>query len=132
MLVRGSSDLSALRERIAIPAFLQGRWAAARHTPRSVTGFERSPIELVIWVPVTDWATIADVVGPEGPSATIALHVDAAREIVADQLSGLLVEGYHVRVTGPSYPAVVFEGGGFSQGRAVRVDGGLLVGLTSA
>ena len=132
MLVRGCSDLAALRERIAIPASLHGRWAAARQAPRTVAGFERSPVELVLWVPVTDWSAIAEVVGPEGPLATVALHIDAAREVAAEQLAGLLVEGFHVRVTGASYPARVFEGGGFSHGRAVRVEGGLLVGLTSA
>ncbi|KAB2897113.1 MAG: hypothetical protein F9K40_13400 [Kofleriaceae bacterium] len=132
MLVRGCSDLSALRERIAIPPSLHGRWAAGRHTPRGVVGFERSPIELVLWVPVDDWSSVASTVGPEGPDTTIALHVYAAREVAAAQIAGRLVEGYHVRVTGPSYPADVFEGGGFSHGRAVRVDGGLLVGLTSA
>ncbi len=132
MLVRGCSDLSTLRERIAIPPSLQGRWAAGRQTPRGVVGFDRSPVELVIWVPVADWSDIASILGPEGPATTIALHVYAAREVAAEQIAGLLVEGFHVRVTGPSYPASVFEGGGFSQGRAVRVDGGLLVGLTSA
>ena len=39
--------------------------------------------------------------------------------------------GMEVRVTGPRYPAVAFEGGGFTQGRAARIDGGLVVGLTS-
>jgi hypothetical protein len=132
VLVRGSSDLSALRDRIAIPPSLDGKWAAGRHLPRSVAGFERSPIELVIWVPVTDWDALSVAVGDEGPPATIALHVEAAREVASEQIAGLLVEGFHVRVTGPAYPARVFEGGGFSHGRAVRVDGGLLVGLTSA
>lgn len=83
-------------------------------------------------MPVTDWSALAATVGPEGPPCTIALHVDAAREVAAEQLFGRLVEGFHVRVTGASYPARVFEGGGFSHGRAVRVEGGLLVGLTSA
>jgi hypothetical protein len=132
VLVRGCSDLSALRERIAIPASLHGRWAAARQAPRTVAGFERSPVELVLWVPVTDWDAVAATVGPEGATATIALHIDAARAVAPAQLFGLLVEGFHVRVTGPAYPARVFEGGGFSHGRAVRVDGGLFVGLTSA
>lgn len=100
--------------------------------PRTVAGFERSPIEIVIWVPTSDWPALAAIVGSEGAPATIALHIDAAREVAPDALAGLLVEGFHVRVTGPSYPAGVFEGGGFSHGRAVRVDGGLLVGLTSA
>ena len=131
MLVRGSSDLSTLRDRIAIPASLHGRWAAARQIPRAVAGYDRSPIELAIWVPVTDWSALAGVVGPEGPLTTIALHIDAARDVAPDVLIGLLVEGFHVRVTGPAYPADVFEGGGFTRGRAVRVDGGLLVGLTS-
>lgn len=96
-----------------------------------MAGFDRSPIELVIWVPVLDWPAMAAVVGPEQPLATIALHIDAAREVAPDALVGLLVEGFHVRVTGPAYPTHVFEGGGFIHGRAVRVDGGLLVGLTS-
>jgi hypothetical protein len=100
--------------------------------PRTVAGFERSPIEIVIWVPTTDWDGLAAIIGPEGPTTTIALHIDAAREVAPGALFGLLVEGFHVRVTGPSYPARVFEGGGFSHGRAVRVDGGLFVGLTSA
>jgi hypothetical protein len=132
VLVRGCSNLSALRERIAIPASLDGRWAAARHVPRAVAGFDRSPIELVIWIPVTDWSAFAEAVGPEGPTVTVALHVDAAREVAADEIAGLLVEGFHVRVSGPSYPADRFEGGGFSHGRAVRIEGGVLVGLTSA
>jgi hypothetical protein len=89
-------------------------------------------MELVLWVPVSDWSALAEAVGDEGPPITIALHVDAAREVASEQIAGLLVEGFHVRVTGPAYPARVFEGGGFSHGRAVRVDGGLLVGLTSA
>jgi hypothetical protein len=131
VLVRGRSNLSALRDRIAIPASLQGQWAAARHVPRSVAGFDRSPIELVLWLPVDDWAALAAIVGPEQSPASIALHVDAMREVAPEALTGLLVEGFHVRVTGPTYPAHLFEGGGFIHGRAVRVAGGLLVGLTS-
>ncbi len=131
MLVRPSSDLSTLRERIPIPSQLQGRWAAARRAARAVVGFEPSPIELVLWIPVADWASLAAAIGDEGPAATVALHVDAARSVAGEVVAGLYVEGFHVRVTGPAYPAEVFEGGGFTDGRAVRVDGGLLVGLTS-
>jgi hypothetical protein len=141
VLVRGNSDLSALRERIPIPEGLRGRWAAGRRRVRAVAGFEPVPIELVIWIPVPEedagavaassWAVIGDVLGGEGPPATIALHADAAREVAPVQVSRGLVEGFHVRVTGPRYPARLFEGGGFAEGRAVRVEGGLLVGLTS-
>ena len=86
----------------------------------------------MLWIPVTDWTAFAEIVGPEGPTTTVALHVYAAREVAPDAIADLLVEGFHVRVSGPSYPASKFEGGGFSHGRAVRVDGGVLVGLTSA
>ena len=57
--------------------------------PRAVAGYERSPIELGLWVPVSDWKELAEAVGPEGPLATVALHIDAAREVAADQLIGL-------------------------------------------
>lgn len=85
----------------------------------------------MLWIPVTDWTTFGEIVGPEGPTTTIALHVDAAREVAPEAIANQLVEGFHVRVSGPSYPADKFEGGGFSHGRAVRVDGGVFVGLTS-
>lgn len=137
MLIRGSSDLSALRERIALPPGLSGRWAAARRTVFAVAGFAPAPMELVLWIPVgegmpwTDWRAVADVIGAEGPPATIAIHVDAARAVLGTRLGGLRVEGMDVRVTGPRYPATAFEGGGFVLGRAARIEGGLVVGLTS-
>lgn len=140
VLVRGSSDLSALRERISIPTELRGRWAAARREVHAVVGFAPTPMEIVIWIPVRDtaaasdgpgWSTIGDVVGAEGESGTIALNIDAVRAVCPECIAGMPVEGAQVRVTGPRYPAAVFEGGGFADGRAVRVAGGLLVGLTS-
>ncbi len=143
MLVRDSSKLSTLRERIPIPSGLDGRWAAARRNAHAVAGFEPSPIELVIWIPIGSpidddddgehaWSELGALIGAEGPPATIALQVDAARAVAADRMGGMCVEGFDVRVTGPRYPAHVFEGGGFGDGRAVRIRGGLLVGLTSA
>lgn len=132
MLVRGSSDLSALRERIPIPPSLCGRWAAARRTVFAVAGFAPVPMELVLWIPVAEsWSTLAEVLGAEGPPTTIAVHVDAARAVLGPRAGHLLVEGMDMRVTGPHYPATKFEGGGFTQGRAARIDGGLVVGLTS-
>ncbi len=142
MLVRGPSDLSALRDRIPIPPRLRGRWAAGRRRPRAVAGYEPSPMELVLWIPVAEvgagqgddapsWDEIARVVGAEGPPATIAVHVDAARALAPTHLAAMPAEGFELRATGPRYPAAVFEGGGFAGGRAVRVPGGLLVGLTS-
>ena len=131
MLVRGSSDLSALRERIPIPAALTGRWAAARRTVFAVAGFAPVPMELVLWIPVPCWAALASLLGEEGPPVTIAVHVDAARVVLGPRVADLVVEGSDVRVTGPRYPAAAFEGGGFTNGRAARIDGGLVVGLTS-
>lgn len=137
MLVRGSSDLSALRERIPIPPTLAGRWAAARRAIHAVAGFAPVPMELVLWIPVGEggylacWTELARVIGDEGPETTIALNVDAARAVLGPRINGLRVEGMEVRVTGPRYPALAFEGGGFTQGRAARIDGGLVVGLTS-
>jgi len=133
VLVRGSSDLSALRERIPIPQALRGRWAAARQPVHAVAGFAPSPIEIVIWIPVDEcagpsWPTIHEVVGHEGTPMTIALHVDAARALLPERVTAMAVEGAEVRVTGPAYPAGVFEGGGFTAGRAVRIDGGLQIG----
>jgi hypothetical protein len=137
-LVRGSSDLSALRERIPIPAGLCGRWAAARRNVFAVAGFAPVPMELVLWIPVgddsewPDWDALGDVIGHAGPPSTITVHVDAARAVLGERIGGLVIEGMDVRVTGPRYPATAFEGGGFTQGRAARIDGGLVVGLTSA
>jgi hypothetical protein len=138
LLIRGSSDLTALRERIPLlPPNLCGRWAAARRAVFAVAGFAPSPMELVLWIPVgdgepwTDWRALAEVVGAEGPPSTIAVHVDAARAVLGTRITGLFVEGMDVRITGPTYPATVFEGGGFTHGRAARIDGGLVVGLTS-
>lgn len=132
MLVRGSSDLSALRERIPIPAALTGRWAAARRTVFAVAGFAPVPMELVLWIPCEEgWSSLAALLGAEGPPTTIAVHVDAARAVLGSRVADLVVEGMDVRVTGPRYPAIKFEGGGFTNGRAARIDGGLVVGLTS-
>jgi hypothetical protein len=138
LLVRGASDLSALRERIPLPPMLNGRWAAARRTVFAVAGFAPVPMELVLWIPVgdgapfTDWRVIGELLGAEGPATTIAVHVDAARAVLGARLGGLLIDGMDVHVTGPRYPATAFEGGGFTQGRAARIEGGLIVGLTSS
>ena len=137
MLVRGSSDLSALRQRIPIPMTLAGRWAAARRAVHAVAGFAPVPMELVLWIPVGEcgtlasWTSLASVIGDEGPPMTITLQVEAARAVLGPRVLGHLIEGMYLRVTGPRYPAAVFEGGGFTDGRAIRIDGGLLVGLTS-
>ncbi|HVK77183.1 MAG TPA: hypothetical protein VM734_27945 [Kofleriaceae bacterium] len=135
MLVRGPTDLSELRCKLPVPERLAGRWAAVRLEQPGVFDFVRATIEVVAWIPVDDreltWKDVADVLGAEQQPTTVTMACDAVSALVPDQFDEMQVDGAHVEVRGPGYPAGAFEGQGFGAGRAVRIEGGLLVAVTT-
>ena len=141
MLVRRQAAISELRARIpSLPSSLDGRWSAVRIERPGAYEIGPAHLEIVMWFPVRDdgeagdgptWATVAHEVGPEGEVGDVPI----SREGVSALLPGRFDEprwGAHsVRVTGPTYRAACFEGGGYTSGRAVRVPGGLLVAIAT-
>ncbi len=145
MLVRRHVAIAELRARIPnLPAGLDGRWAAVRIERPGALDFEPANLEIVMWFPIRDgadgrdgggdgpsWATVADEVGPEEAVGDVPINREALAALLPGRQGDARWDAFSVRVTGPRYRATPFEGGGFTCGRAVRVEGGLLVAIST-
>lgn len=140
MLVRRHAVITELRARIPnLPASLDGRWTAVRIERVAADDFEPANLEIVMWFPIRDdddgggptWSTVAAEVGPEEGVGDVPINCEALDALLPGRFEAPRWGAFNVRVTGPRYSATPFEGGGFSCGRAVRVDGGLLVAIAT-
>jgi hypothetical protein len=141
MLVRRHAAISELRPRIPhLPASLDGRWTAVRIERVGAYDVGPANLEIVMWFPIRDdgadgdgptWATVAREVGPEEGVGDVPINREALGALLPARTDDPRWGAFNVRVTGPLYRAACFEGGGFMSGRAVRVDGGLLVAIAT-
>ncbi|HVV84128.1 MAG TPA: hypothetical protein VHE35_13730 [Kofleriaceae bacterium] len=137
MLVRGPDPLETLPRSIRRPRlFKVGRWAAC---PLSERGARpgKTRLEVVMWLPVGDsddglptWKDVAAVLGPPLPAGPLTLP-RAALEVVAPDVTAVPVDDERVTITGDVYPSRGFEGHGSTMARSVRLNGGLLVTLST-
>ena len=142
MLVRRHAAIAELRARIpTLPPSLDGSWSAVRVERAGSYDFGPANMEIVMWFPVRDegvagdgptWATVEAEVGPVGEAGEAAVNQEALAALLPGRFERPAWGAINVRVAGPLYPASCFEGGGFGAGRAVRIDGGLLVAITTA
>lgn len=141
MLVRRHAAISELRARIPnLPSSLDGKWTAVRIERIGAYDFEPANLEIVMWFPIRDdgdagagpsWSTVAAEVGPEEDVGDVPVNREAVGALLPGRFDEQRWGAFNVRVTGPLYRAACFEGGGYTCGRAVRVDGGLLVAIAT-
>lgn len=142
MLVRRHAAITELRARIpGLPASLDGCWSAVRVERPGSYDFGPANMEIVMWFPIREpgaagqgpsWDTVEAEVGPAGEVGEVAINEEAVAALLPGRFERPPWGATSVRVAGPLYPAGCFEGGGFGGGRAVRIDGGLLVAITTA
>ena len=138
MLVRGPDPLETLPRSIRRPSlFRLGRWVASPLSERGAKpGMTR--LEVAIWLPVAEqpgdlptWADVAGALGQPQALGPLTLPLDALEALAPEHLAETTPEGDRVTVTGPIYSSRAFEGHGSTMARAVRLDGGLLVTLST-
>ena len=102
--------------------------------------FEPANLEIVMWFPIREdgtdgdgptWATVEREVGPQEGVGDVPINREALTALLPERFEDPRWGAHNVRVTGPLYRAACFEGGGFTSGRAVRVEGGLLVAIAT-
>lgn len=104
--------------------------------------FDHEPanLEIVMWFPIRDdgadgdgptWETVTAEVGPSREAADVAINREALAALLPGRTEPPPWGATCVRVHGPVYAATLFEGGGYGHGRAVRVEGGLLVAVAT-
>lgn len=136
-LVRGPDPLETLPRSIRRPAlFRTGRWVASPLPESAQPGVTR--LEVVMWLPVADlagelpsWVEVTAMLGPPQPPGPLTVPLPALEVLVPELLPIARVEGRRATVLGDVYPSRGFEGHGSTMARVVRVDGGLLVALST-
>lgn len=138
MLVRGPDPLETLPRSIRRPSlFRSGRWVACPLPESAKPGVTR--LEVVMWLPVGDvdgdelptWGAVAAALGAPQPVGPLTVPLRALEALTPALLSVARVEAQRATVLGDVYPSRGFHGHGSTLARAVRVDGGLLVGLAT-
>lgn len=143
MLVRGPDPLETLPRSIRRPpVFKVGRWVASP-LPERGDKPEAKRLEIVIWIPVGDepgelptWDEVAVALGRSSSVGPLTVRLDALAAVAPPEVvaagdpAGAVEEG-RVTLRGEVYPSRAFEGHGSTMARAIRLEGGLLVWLST-
>lgn len=136
MLVRGPDPLETLPRSIRRPTiFRSGRWVAVPLADQGDSSVTR--LEVAMWLPVGEpgepsWDEVTAALGRSqsiGPLSLPRISLDAL--LPARDESSRAPQPGRVTVSGPIYPSRAFEGAGSMMARAVRLDGGLMVTLST-
>jgi hypothetical protein len=149
-LVRGPDPLETLPRSIRRPAlFRAGRWVACPLPESGRPGVTR--LEVVLWLPVAStgdderpdaaasgppsglptWDEVAVALGRPLEPGPLTVPRSALEALTPGLLAGARVECDRATVVGDIYPSRGFEGHGSTMARAARLDGGLLVALST-
>lgn len=120
-MTTASHDLEALRGRgIAVPpVFTRGSWLTR---PLGTPGLGPSQTQLLLWLPVDDWAAIDAAIGPRGTSGSRTVPPEASALDVP-------LDGDAIR--GAEYPTTSFGSVFWKHGWAIANAQGLLVSLVN-
>jgi hypothetical protein len=137
MLVRGPDPLETLPRSIRRPRlFRAGRWVACPLPECAKADVTR--LEVVMLLAVGDdepgapsWQEVCDTLGPPQPTGPLTVPLQALEALAPALVAAARVDERRATVIGAVYPSRGFEGHGSTMARAVRVDGGLLVGLST-
>lgn len=117
-------DLDELRGKgIAVPAvFTRGSWLMR---PLGTPGLGPSQTQLLLWLPVQDWAAVDAVIGPRGGSGSRTVPVEAAA--LFDGAPPLARD----TIRGVEYATGAFGNSFWKHGWAIATPDGLLVSLVN-